>query len=398
MPKPRPKSSSPHPTPPPTAVDVPLITPAGEILEEPGGEDLVGPVELPDEAEPDPAAPETRLQEVRFDIKHDLQKRVDLYLRDRLPDYSRAMLQKLVKQGAVLVNGRPAKSSTELRSGDAVHVTLPKLAPREAVPEEIPLDIIHEDEHFIAINKQSGLIVHPARGHWSGTLINALLFHAQKTHSTLSTGSDPWRPGIIHRLDRDTTGLILIAKTDEAHWRLAGQFERRTIKKTYMAIVHGVVELKSDLIDAPLAVHPKIREKYAVRPDIGRPAQTTYTVKERFKIGRAGYTLLELAPKTGRTHQLRVHCSHIGHPIVGDSMYGGRQITREDIVPKAQLAREQHPGDPPANDVLITRQALHAARLQFVHPALFTRMILEAPLPADMVHIMDLLRLHGQPV
>ncbi len=142
-------------------------------------------------------------------------------------------------------------------------------------------------------------------------------------------GSDPWRPGIIHRLDRDTTGLILIAKTDEAHWRLAGQFERRTIKKTYMAIVHGLVELESDLIDAPLAVNPKVREKYAVRPD-GKPAQTVYTVKERFKIGRAGYTLLELAPKTGRTHQLRVHCAHLGHPIVGDTMYGGRQILLED--------------------------------------------------------------------
>jgi 23S rRNA pseudouridine1911/1915/1917 synthase len=366
----------------------PLVTADGEVLEEPSGEDLVDPVEaeLPEEEVQEPGAPEVKLHELQFEIKHDLQKRVDLYLRDRLPDYSRAMLQKIVKLGAVLVNGRPAKSSTELRSGDVVHVTLPKLAPREATPENIPLDIVHEDEQFIAINKQSGLIVHPARGHWSGTLINALLYHAQQTHSTLSTGSDPWRPGIIHRLDRDTTGLILIAKTDEAHWRLAGQFERRTIKKTYMAIVHGLVELKSDMIDAPLAVHPKIREKYAVRQDIGKPAQTQYNVKERFKIGRAGYTLLELNPKTGRTHQLRVHCSHIGHPIVGDSMYGGRQITLADIDPKGNPA-----------EVLITRQALHAARLQFVHPALFTRMILEAPLPPDMTRIMDLLRVHGQP-
>jgi 23S rRNA pseudouridine1911/1915/1917 synthase len=256
------------------------------------------------------------------------------------------------------------------------------------LPENIPLDIVHEDKDFIALNKQAGLIVHPARGHWSGTLINALLFHAQQTHSTLSTGSDPWRPGIIHRLDRDTTGLILIAKTDEAHWRIAGQFERRTIRKTYLAIVHGEFELESDLIDAPLAVHPKMRERYAVRHDIGKPAQTVYTVKERFK----GYTLLELAPKTGRTHQLRVHCAHIGHPIIGDTMYGGRQITQEDIVPKTHNAKHKIQNSPPPP--LIERQALHAYRLQFVHPSKFTRMHLEAPMPGDMAHICELLRKH----
>ncbi len=332
-------------------------------------------------------------QVMTFEIKHDLQKRVDLYLKDRLPDFSRAMLQKLVKSGAVIVNERPAKSSTTLRAGDVLRVTVPKLAPPESLPENIPLDIVHEDDQFIALNKQAGLIVHPARGHWSGTLINALLYHAQQTHSTLSTGSDPWRPGIIHRLDRDTTGLILIAKTDEAHWRIAGQFERRTIRKTYLAIVHGEFELESDLIDAPLAVHAKIRERYAVRRDIGKPAQTVYTVKERFK----GYTLLELAPKTGRTHQLRVHCAHIGHPIVGDTMYGGRQIVEEDIVPKTQNTKRKTQNSPPtapAGAPLIERQALHAYRLQFVHPSKFTRMHLEAPMPGDMAHICELLRKH----
>ena len=337
------------------------------------------------------------LQELHFEIRHDLQKRVDLYLRDRLPDYSRAMLQKLVKSGAVIVNGRPAKSSTVIRAGDLVDVTLPRAAPQEALPENIPLDIIYEDENFIAINKQAGLIVHPARGHWTGTLINALLWHSQKTQGTLSTGSDPWRPGIIHRLDRDTTGLILVAKTDEAHWRLAGQFERRTIKKTYMALVHGNVELDSDLIDAPLAVHPKIREKYAVRPEVGKPAQTIYSVKERYLPRRgaahaAAYTLLELAPKTGRTHQLRVHCAHIGHPIVGDSMYGGRQITLEDIAPSKAGSRKGKIASPASTEPLITRQALHAFRLQFVHPTQFHRMTLEAPVPADMDNILVILR------
>ena len=370
-----------HPLPAPESLDADEAAPA-EVLDEGVGDVDVG-VSGVEASEESPV----RSQEQVFEIRHDLQKRVDLYLKDRLPDFSRAMLQKLVKSGAVLVNDRPAKSSTNLRSGDTLRVTIPKLAPPESLPEEIPLHIVHEDDQFIAINKQSGLIVHPARGHWSGTLINALLFHAQQTHSTLSTGSDPWRPGIIHRLDRDTTGLILIAKTDEAHWRIAGQFERRTIRKTYLAIVHGELELDSDLIDAPLGVHPKIRERYAVRHDTGKPAQTVYTVKERFK----GYTLLELAPKTGRTHQLRVHCAHIGHPIVGDPAYGGRQITAEDIVPKAlgTKAKQQSVGVP-----LIERQALHAYRLQFVHPSKFTRMHLEAPVPEDMAGICALLRKH----
>jgi 23S rRNA pseudouridine1911/1915/1917 synthase len=335
------------------------------------------------------------IEHLTFDIKHDLQKRVDLYLRDRLTDASRAMLQKLVKSGGVLVNGRPAKSSTLLRSGDTVNVTLPKMVPPESLPENIPLTIVHEDDQFIAVNKQAGLIVHPARGHWSGTLINALLYHAQQTGGELSTGSDPWRPGIIHRLDRDTTGLILIAKTDEAHWRLAGQFERRTIKKTYLAIVHGNMELESDLIDAPLGINPKAREKYCVRTDQGggKPAQTVYIVKERFN----GYTLLELQPKTGRTHQLRVHLAHVGHPIVGDVTYGGKAITMRDILGekaalkiKNQKSKIKNP--PSHDDPLIERQALHAHRLQFVHPTLFTRVHLEAAMPPDMQHIVELLR------
>ena len=300
--------------------------------------------------------------------------------------------QQLIKDGQVIVNGRAAKKSTVLRSGDVVEVTLPHAPPEEALPENIPLSIVYEDEGFIAINKQPGLIVHPARGHWTGTLINALLYHAQQTASTLSTGSDPWRPGIIHRLDRDTTGLILVAKTDEAHWRLAGQFERRTLKKTYLAIVHGNPPFDSDLIDAPLAVHPKIREKYAVRPDIGKPAQTVYTVRERFD----GFAILELAPKTGRTHQLRVHLSHIGHPIVGDTTYGGRAITMRDLLGPGREGAGRAAGtdlNPAQLDrVLIERQALHAWKLQFVHPLKFHRMNLEAPPPSDMIELADLLR------
>jgi len=354
------------------------------VLAEPAADPIAAPMapaEQVETAEDSAALPEEDgTQQVRFEIRHDLQKRLDLYLRDRLPDYSRAALQKVIKGGGALVNARGAKSSTLLRAGDVVEVTLPRTAPDEALPEDIPLDVVYEDPWFLAVNKQAGLIVHPARGHWTGTLINALVFHAQQTAGTLSAGTDPWRPGIIHRLDRDTTGLILIAKTDEAHWRLAGQFERRTIKKTYMAIVHGTPPLDCDLIDAPLAVHPKIREKYAVRPDIGKPAQTVYTVRERF----AGFTLLELAPKTGRTHQLRVHCAHAGFPIVGDTMYGGQPVSERDISGQA--------GAPTVP--LLERQGLHARRLQFVHPAQFHRMVLEAPLPPDMEHILDILRRH----
>lgn len=358
----------------------PPISPSPDVLppaEEP--RPVPGVAEVAETPGESVSLPEEDLEQVRYEIRHDLQKRVDLYLRDRLPDYSRNRLQKLIDAGSVIVNGRPAKKSTVLRSGDVVDITLPHAPPEEAQPENIPLDILYEDEGFIAINKQAKLIVHPARGHWTGTLINALLWHARQTSSTLSTGSDPWRPGIIHRLDRDTTGLILVAKTDEAHWRLAGQFERRTIKKTYLAIVHGNPPLDSDLIDAPLAVHPKIREKYAVRKDVGKPAQTVYTVKERFD----GFALVELAPRTGRTHQLRVHLSYLGFPIVGDTMYGGRPITLNELTGQSEPG-----GDAP----LIERQALHAFRLQCVHPLKFHRMILEAPPPADMVKIAGLLR------
>jgi 23S rRNA pseudouridine1911/1915/1917 synthase len=389
MPKPKKAKSAKVSVPPAEPLEADDALPA--LLD--SDEDLATEdAELPPPSEDAPTGELKHLQptieHLTFDIKHDLQKRVDLYLRDRLTDASRAMLQKLVKSGGVLVNGRPAKSSTLLRSGDTVNVTLPKMVPPESLPENIPLDIIHEDDQFIAVNKQAGLIVHPARGHWSGTLINALLYHAEQTHSTLSVGSDPWRPGIIHRLDRDTTGLILIAKTDEAHWRLAGQFERRTIKKAYMALVHGELELDSDLIDAPLGINPQHRERYAVRTDSagGKPAQTVYIVKERFK----GYTLLELQPKTGRTHQLRVHCAHIGHPIVGDVTYGGKAITIRDLSGRVPSHTTPTEADAP----LIERQALHAFRLQFVHPTKFTRMHLEAPIPPDIRHICDLLTKH----
>lgn len=345
--------------------------------------DEVEQASIPPEIEADFGAAEISQDdsaEREFHITHDLIKRLDLYLKDRLPHHSRASLQKLIKAGMAKVNGRVARASTVLRAGDTVCVQMPSVSAHEALPEPIPLTIIYEDDHFIAINKQRGLLVHPARGNWTGTLINALLHHAQLTHSTLSTGSDPWRPGIIHRLDRDTTGIILVAKTDEAHWRLAGQFERRTIRKTYLAIVHGHPTLDSDLIDAPIGINHQNREKMAVRKDIGRPAQTLYTVVERFQ----NYSLVELAPKTGRTHQLRVHMAFIGHPIAGDVDYGGKIIYLSDLDP----AKERVP--------LLDRQALHALRLQFVHPVQYHRMLLEAPPPKDFAEFLTFLRSTGR--
>ena len=331
----------------------------------------------PEPVPPNSAGQEDGLEHYRFVLRHDLRKRLDLYLRDRLTAYSRAWLQKLIKAQQTRVNGRPARASTILRAGDVVELDCPPLARRQAAPEAMPLDILYEDDDFLALNKPAGVIVHPARGRWSGTLINGLIYHARHTGGTLATGSDPWRPGIIHRLDRDTTGLLLIAKTDEAHWRLAGQFERRSIQKTYLALVHGTPPLECDLIDAPLGVHRREREKYAVRRDSGRPAQTVYAVRRRF----AHFSWLELHPRTGRTHQLRVHLSSIGCPIAGDVTYGGRVLTARDLgVPADE-----------SNRPLLQRQALHAWKLQFVHPRTLRRMELQAPLPEDIRNLLALL-------
>jgi 23S rRNA pseudouridine1911/1915/1917 synthase len=245
----------------------------------------------------------------------------------------------------------------------------------EIVPQHIPLEVIHEDEHFLAINKQADLIVHPARGQWTNTLVNGLAYYGRKW----SLVNGPWRPGILHRLDRNTTGIMLIAKSDEAHWRLARQFENRTIQKTYLAVVHGVPELLADLIDMPIGKDRYVWQKQAVRKvqHGGRPASTMYEVLERFADapkGKSGdgYTLLRLTPKTGRTHQIRVHLSTIGHPIVGDTMYGGKVIESGDWV--------------------FARQALHAYEITFVHPGSLEKMTLRAEMPADMLRLLEILR------
>ncbi len=306
-------------------------------------------------------------------------RRLDKYLHGRFPHLSRTALQRLIKQGAVTVNGNPTKPSYEMCGGDLIELVIPPPEPREVIPEDIPLDIVYEDRYLLAINKTTGIICHPARGDQTGTIANALMHYA---HS-LSHGEDPFRPGIVHRLDKNTTGVMLIAKTDEAHWRLSLQFERRTIQKTYLAIVHGNPQLDGDTIDAPIGVHQVVREKFAVmirenKIDVAKNAVTHYEVLERFK----NFALVKLMPKTGRTHQLRVHMSHIGHPIIGDTQYGGRVISEFDLT-----------GDPAAAvEPLYVHQALHAWKIAFRHPILEKPMEIEAPFPEPLKKVVNTLR------
>ena len=341
----------------------------------------------------DPDAPavdeEEEVEHYRFRLSKDLTRRIDQYLTDRVNHLSRAGVQRLIGDGLVKVNGKVTKASYRPKEGDIVDMVAPPEPVTELVPEDIPLDIVYEDDHMLALNKQADLIVHPARGRWSGTLVNGLVHYGQKWSSV----NGLWRPGILHRLDRNTTGIMLVAKSDEAHWRLARQFENRTIQKTYVAVAHGVPELLSDVIDLPIGKDRYAREKQAIRKveNGGRPAVTIYEVQEIFEqpaeavLGESPFpgdrgrpappqrfSLIQLTPKTGRTHQLRVHLSARGYPIVGDTMYGGRIF--------------QH------GAFRMERQALHARRISFVHPGTLERMTLEAPLPHDLETFLAILR------
>ncbi len=311
-------------------------------------------------------------------------RRIDKYLQHRFPDFSRTVIQKLIKEHAVTVNGKAVKCSYQLDAHDCVDLILPPPATNEIPAEDIPLNVIYEDEHIIVINKQANIIVHPARGNKSGTLVNALVHHCK----TLSDGGGEFRPGIVHRLDRNTTGVMVVAKTNTAHWRIAHQFEHRQTRKYYMAVVQGVFELDADIIDMPLARHPRLREKYAVRPECGKQAVSIYEVKKQYR----GYALLKLTLKTGRTHQLRVHTSAIGHPIVADDMYGGKAMTLMQLAEGAPLPVKGQPGgDLQPNDFVITRPALHAAQLEFKHPATGRYVTFRAELPPDMQRLIALL-------
>lgn len=292
--------------------------------------------------------------------------RLDRFLAERAGlGLSRSRVQQLIRAGRVHVDGRPARASQPVRPGSTIAVELPPPEPVAAEPEAIPLDVVYEDEDLLVVNKPRGMVVHPAPGHRTGTLVNALLHHCRD----LTGIGGALRPGIVHRLDRDTTGLLVVAKGEMAYRSLAAQLRRREVERRYLALVHGVPPPEGT-VDAPIGRDPRRRTRMAVVPG-GRPARTHFRVREAF--GDA-FALLEVRLETGRTHQIRVHLSAIGHPVVGDPVYGPRR---------------RWPG--------LGGQALHAYRLEFTHPRTGQRMAFEVPPPPDMEALLQRLR-RGEPV
>jgi len=298
--------------------------------------------------------------------------RLDRALGDLFPSESRSFLAKLITSGRVRVDGRPAaKASQRVETGQRLAIDVPDPAPSTVESQEIPLSVLHEDEDVVVIDKPPGLVVHPAAGHPDRTLVNALLFHVKD----LSAIGGELRPGIVHRLDKDTSGVMLIAKHDEAHRKLTANWNTDLVKKEYLAVVYGTPSNDRGTVDAPLGRDPRDRKRMAVVAD-GRRAVTDYEVAERLRYA----SLVRCRLRTGRTHQIRVHMKHLGHPIIGDPAYSGPQW-RGIPDRKLQRAIERFP-----------RQALHAARLTFAHPRTGESVTVEAPVPEDMRELVALLR------
>ena len=288
-------------------------------------------------------------------------ERLDVFLVRQQPELSRAHVQKLIASGEVLVDGRARKANFKLKAGASVSLKLPEAAPIEVKPEDIPLDILYEDEDIIVVNKARGMVVHPEAGVDSGTLVNALLFHCHD----LSGINGEIRPGIVHRLDKDTSGVMVAAKNDKAHLNLAEQIGTKTAHRSYLAVVHGNIKEEAGIIKGDIGRHPTDRKRMAIVQENGKPAVTHFKVLERF----GDYTLVECRLETGRTHQIRVHMTSIGHPLVNDPKYG----------------RCKSPFG-------IKGQALHSRQLTLKHPATGEEMTFEAPLPEDMEKILAALR------
>lgn len=289
-------------------------------------------------------------------------KRLDVFLACEIEELTRSRIQKLISERMALVNGEPERSSYKVKPGDLVVLQVPVSEDTEIKAEPIPLDIYYEDADVIVVNKPRGMVVHPAAGNHSGTLVNALLYHCRD----LSGINGVMRPGIVHRLDKDTSGLIMAAKNDFSHLSLARQLKDRLVNRTYLALVHGQVKEQVGVVDAPIGRDPRNRQKMAVVQGNAKHAVTNYRVLDRF----AGYTFLELRLETGRTHQIRVHMAYIGHPLVGDLKYGPSR---------------PHFG--------LEGQFLHAAVLGFEHPRTGTHLEFEAPLPGELKNVLDKLRL-----
>lgn len=292
-------------------------------------------------------------------------ERIDAAIPRLVPELSRSAVQKMIERGEVFLNGRPARKSDRLTEGDALECTLPEVQEISLEAENIPLDIVYEDADVVVINKPKGLVVHPAAGHWSGTLVNALMYHCK---DSLSGIGGELRPGIVHRIDKDTSGLLIVAKNDFAHRALADQLKDHTLARTYACIVCGNIREDSGIIDAPIGRDPMDRKKMCVTKKDGRDAVTHWRVLERF----SGYTLLECRLETGRTHQIRVHLSWRSHPILGDTVYGHK---------KPELGMDT--------------QCLHARELTFVHPRTGETVTVECPLPEYFQTLLEKLRQKG---
>ena len=278
--------------------------------------------------------------------------RIDAWLSANVPDLTRNAAQRLLTEGMVLVNGKPPKKNYKISAGDAVIITIPDIAEVPLVPQNIPLDIVFEDEDVVVVNKPRGMVVHPAPGHPDGTLVNALMYHCG---DSLSGVGGEKRPGIVHRIDKDTSGLLILATNDPAHLALSAQLSDRSLSRVYRAVVVGNLKQDSGTVDAPIGRHPNDRKKMAVTHQNSRNAVTHWSVLERYR----GYTHVRCKLETGRTHQIRVHMAHIGHPLLGDEVYGHAKLPEKGLV----------------------GQCLHAKELQFIHPRTGQAVHLDTELP-----------------
>lgn len=290
--------------------------------------------------------------------------RIDKFLSNNLGEFSRSYIQKLIKDGQILVNGEKAKANFKIKQNDKISVCIPDPEVLDILPENISLDILYEDEYLLVVNKPKGMVVHPSPGHYTHTLVNAVLFHCG---SQLSGINGVLRPGIVHRIDMDTTGSILVCKNDSVHQRLAEMLKEHSITRKYHAIVQGNFKKDNGVIDAAIGRHPVDRKKMSTRSASGKHAVTHYTVLERF----GDYTYIECELETGRTHQIRVHMASIGHPILGDTLYGPSKCSFK-----------------------LTGQTLHAKTLGFIHPVTERYMEFDAPLPEYFSRLLESLRFH----
>jgi len=318
-------------------------------------------------------------KKIKIEIPEGKRKeRIDIFLANSVENATRSRIQKLIKSNLVTVNNKIVKPNYLICPGDKIEITIPVTPrPEETEPEDIPLNIVYEDDYIIVVNKPAGMVAHPALGNYSGTLVNALLHYTQK----LSKLNEPGRPGIVHRIDKDTSGLLLIAKDEWTHAQLAKQFSAHTIDREYWAVCWGLFDEKKGEIIGNIARSKKDRKIFTVSNTEGRYAHTFYEVIEEFEFA----SLIKLKLKTGRTHQIRVHMSHIKHPVFGDPTYGGRRIVYGSNLPKMKSRVENLLQ-------IMKRQALHAKTLGFVHPHTKEKVFLDSDLPEDMKMLLNKLR------